>query len=160
MKHSIARPLGSSSGRLRLAVSRSLPSLPPDTSSLDDSWGEDVPRHSFIALKGASVAQLAFDVWENAHAVLVLVDLPGVESEYVSLSMGSQALYLEVNVPFGDEAHPGIAPGHYEVRVDVPAGAGPDAIDASLKHGLLRIRVSKDGLGARRVAIVCDDETE
>jgi len=160
MSKSNARHAIPSRGRPRLtAVEWSVPSTEPDTSSVDDSWG-DGPRHSFIALKAAAEPLLAYDVWESPHALLVLVDLPGVEAEQVSLSMGSQALYLEVNVPPSHEVRSGVAPGHYEVRVDAPAGAGPDAIDASLKNGLLRIRISKDGTGARRVAIVCDDPSE
>lgn len=160
MSKSNARHAIPSRGRARLAaVEWSVPSTEPDTSSVDDSWGEG-PRHSFIAVKATAVPELAYDVWESQHAVLVLVDLPGVESEQVSLSLGSQALYLEVNVPPADEVRSGVAPGHYEVRVDAPAGAGPDAIDASLKNGLLRVRISKDGSGSRRVSIVCDDPVE
>lgn len=162
MSKSNARNLAPSSERPRLtAVKWDVPSREPDTSAVDDSWSEDAaPRHSFIALKGNAPPQLAHDVWESAHALLVLVEIPGVESHQVSLSMGSQALYLEVDVPKTDEPRVGVLPGHYEVRVDAPAGAGPDAIDASLSNGLLRIRIAKDGASSRRVAIVCDDDSE
>jgi HSP20 family molecular chaperone IbpA len=109
----------------------------------------------------AASHQLAYDVCDSPHALVVLVDLPGVASEHVSLSLGSQALYLKVSVPtpapIRDEPRAGVPAGEYEVRVEVPASAyltGPDTIDASLRNGLLRIRLSKSPGGARRIAIV------
>lgn len=159
MSNPTARSVASSPPRPRLAaVKWSVPSTLPDTSQVDDWWCEERPRHSFIAFKGApEVEQVAYDVWESSHALLVLVDLPGVEAEHLSLSLGSQALFLEVFVPADDESRHGVPAGHYEVRLDAPAGSGPDAIDASLSNGVLRIRVAKESAGTRRVAIVKND---
>ena len=157
MSNHSARDLGSSPARPRLAaVEWAIPSTGPDTSAVDSSWFEDYgPRHSFIGFKGAPEAAqpIAYDVWESPHALVVLVDLPGVEAQNLALSLGSQALYLEVSVPAGREASPGMATGRYELRVEAPLGSGPDAIDASLSNGLLRIRISKESTGARRVTI-------
>ena len=174
MSNQTARDHDSRPSRPRLAaVKWSVPSSLPDTSEVDGSWAEDAPRHSFIALKGENpfnptldsefvpaVAPLAYDVWESSHAIVVLVDLPGVEAEQVALSLGSQALHLDVALPVLEEARQGVAAGHYEVRLEGPLGSGPDAIDASLSNGLLRIRIVKDSAGARRVAIVTDCEDD
>jgi len=167
MSNLTARHRDSSPGRARLsAVKWPVPSTEPDTSAVDDSWlDEERPRHSFIAYKPdaarargvrSSVAPalpLAYDIWDSTHALLVFVDLPGVEARHLSLSLGSQALYLEVSVPADDEPRFGAPTGEHEVRLEVPAGAGPDSIDAALRHGVLRIRISKESAGLRRVPI-------
>jgi len=154
-----------------------LPSIPPDTSGVDDAWVDDAaPRQSFVSLKSLptprpgrreadsvrpvpritpkapTCSELLYDVWEGPTAWLVLVDLPGVDEDRVSLSLGSHALYLEVEVPAG-EPRPGVASGHYSLSVDVPSGLAADAIDASLAHGLLRVRITTGGLRPRRVPI-------
>jgi HSP20 family molecular chaperone IbpA len=174
MSNPTARQRDSSPGRARLsAVKWPVPSTEPDTSAVDDSWlGEERPRHSFIAYKPdaararearpsiAPAPPLAYDVWDSPHALLVLVDLPGVEARHFSLSLGSQALYLEVSVPAGDEPRFGAPTGKHEVRLEVPAGAGPDSIDAALRHGVLRIRISKESSGLRRVPIFAGDDSD
>jgi HSP20 family molecular chaperone IbpA len=163
-----------SPARPRLAaVEWPVPSTEPDTSEVDDSWFADGARHSFIAYTGTRYAstpvsrsgvapigaahELAYDVCDSPHALVVLVDLPGVEAEHLSLTLGSLALFLNVSVPASREPRLGVPAGQYEVRVDAPASLGPDAIDASLRNGLLRIRLSKSPNGARRVGIVADD---
>lgn len=155
-----ARHLDSSPVRPRLAaVPWSVPSTEPDTTEVDESWFEESPRHSVVLFKGAPEAplQVAYDVWDSPHALVVLVDLPGVEEQHVSLSLGSQALYLQISVPESEEPRLGLQPGTYDVRVEAPVASGPDAIDAALSHGLLRIRIKKEPAGARRVAIVSHD---
>ena len=182
MSNLSVRQRDENSARPRLAAVRShVPSAEPDTSDVDQQWSEDDeaapheyrPRHSYIAFKAAvdpqdatrsvvpsAASALLFDVWESPHALLVLVDLPGVEARHLSLSLGSQALHLEVTVPSSGEPRLGVRAGQYEVRFEVPAGAGPDSIDAALRHGVLRIRISKEHAGARRVAIVAYDADE
>jgi HSP20 family molecular chaperone IbpA len=164
------------------AVKWTLPSSPPDTSDLDDDWSEEpAPRHSFIALKAPRAkalplpprraeprtspslapsavlaAEISYDVWDSARAMLVLVELPGVDPEQVKLSLGSHAIHLELTVPPSPQ-HPGIAPGHHELSVQLPDGISPDALDASFSHGVLRIRVSKAQAGPRHVLIATPD---
>jgi HSP20 family molecular chaperone IbpA len=99
-------------------------------------------------------------VWESPHAIVVLIDLPGVEADQVALSLGSQALHLDVALLSAHDARAGVAAGHYEVRLEAPLGSGPDAIDASLSNGLLRIRIAKENAGARRVAIATSPDPE
>jgi HSP20 family molecular chaperone IbpA len=65
---------------------------------------------------------------------------------------------LEVSVPGSGDARVGVPEGKYEVCFEVPAGAGPDAIDAALRYGVLRIRISKENAGARRVPIISDEQ--
>ena len=93
---------------------------------------------------------LDYDVWDSPYALLVLVELPGVATEDVSLSLGSQALHLEISCP--SETRVGALAKTHEIRFEVPPSSGPDTIDASLRNGLLRIRVKK-GPPTRRIPI-------
>jgi HSP20 family molecular chaperone IbpA len=175
----------SSSVRPQLAAVKWLQSSsPPDTSDLDDDWSEETPpRHSFIALKAprakalplppglarssaptvrpslapSSVlaAEITYDVWDSPRAMLVVMDLPGVDAEQVKLSLGSHALYVELTVPQVAE-HPGIASGHHELSIQLPDGISPDALDASFRRGVLRIRISKAEAGTRHVVIATE----
>lgn len=159
-----------------------LPSTPPDTSGVDGDWSDEAPpRHSFIALKSARQAslpvprpalrpaapvravrsalppaplstELAYDVWEGPTAMLVLVDLPGVDADELSLTLGSHTLYLEVQAP-SDAQRPGIASERHSLCVELPSGLAAEAIDASLAQGVLRVRITTGGVGPRRVAI-------
>jgi HSP20 family molecular chaperone IbpA len=164
MKSTSARSAEKDSARARLVAVTPLSSFEPDTSALDDTWADHEPRNSYISLKSAretpapqEPATLAHDVWESAHALLVLVELPGVDPEHVSLSLGSHALYLEVTRPAQPDAY-GVAPGHHHLVIEAPDGLAPDAIDASMANGLLRVRVSKEHAGERRLPIASTEE--
>jgi len=164
------------------AVKWRMPSSPPDTSALDDDWSAGPPpRHSFIALKAPRAkalplpprmaeprakpslapsavlaAEIAYDVWDSARAMLLLIELPGVDPEQAKLSLGGHAIHLELTVP-QSARHAGIAPGHHELTVQLPDGISPDALDASFSHGVLRVRVSKAQAGPRHVRIAATD---
>lgn len=164
-----------------------VPSVPPDTSSVDDAWSQEPrPRRSYIALRqspGESLpaprpallplppsvraavsarpvlpvtTELAYDLWQGPTAWLVLVDLPGVDAEQVSLSLGSRALYLEVNVP-GDAPRAGVASGRHSLCIELPTGSWSDELDASLGQGVLRVRIPVGSLGPRQVSIRSSD---
>jgi HSP20 family molecular chaperone IbpA len=171
METSSARSAAKVAARPRLVTSPSLTSLEQDTSALDESWvyeeQQQAPRDSYIALKPRQplagppepqpATPLAHDVWESGHALLVLVELPGVCPDHVGLSLGSHSLFLTVTQP-PDVEHFGIAPGSYELVIEAPDGLGPDAIDASMSHGVLRVRVSKAQAGERHLPIASSEE--
>jgi len=89
--------------------------------------------------------------------MLVLVDLPGLDLEHISLTLGSRGLYLKVNVP-SSPVRPGIASGESEVTVELPDGVGPDALDASLTDGVLRVRIAKPAAGPRHIDVATTGE--
>jgi len=101
--------------------------------------------------------EIAYDVWDSRRAMLVLVDLPGVDPAHVALKLGSHALYLEVSIP-SEPTQPGIAAGRHEVTVELPDGLSPDALDASFMDGVLRVRISKLEAGARRIGVASVDD--
>ena len=105
-----------------------------------------------LAPSAVLAAEIAYDVWDGPRAMLVLVDLPGVAPEGLSLTLGSHALFLEVSVPAGAQ-RPGIASGQHRLSVELPEGLDAEALDASLSNGVLRVRISKADAGPRRVPI-------
>jgi HSP20 family protein len=121
----------------------SRPSAPP-------SARRSLPPSSVLA------AEVVYDVWDGPRAMLVLVDLPGVAPEELSLTLGSRALFLEVAVP-AIAQRPGIASGHHQLSVELPEGLDAEALDASLSNGVLRVRISKTEAGPRRVPIASID---
>jgi len=117
----------------------SRPSAPP-------SLRASLPPSAVLA------AEIMYDVWDGPRAMLILVDLPGVAPEELSLTLGSHALFLEVTVP-AIAQRPGIASGHHQLSVELPEGLDAEALDASLSNGVLRVRISKTEAGPRRVPI-------
>lgn len=116
--------------------------------------GSSAPPRALSSLPPAlaMTTELLHDVWDGPTAMLVMVELPGVEPEQLSLRLGSHALYLDVEVPIGLN-RPGLAPGHHELCVELPIGLAGDALDAALSNGLLRVRISKAQAGPRRLQI-------
>ncbi|HET9934651.1 MAG TPA: Hsp20 family protein [Polyangiaceae bacterium] len=100
--------------------------------------------------------ELAFDVYESPHAWLILVDAPGVDPDWISLSLGSRALHLEASVPTWTK-QAGLKPGRYEMTVEVPAWVEADAIDAAVENGLMRIRIAATKSGPRTIAILGEE---
>jgi HSP20 family molecular chaperone IbpA len=101
-------------------------------------------------------AEVVYDVWDSPHALLVLVDLPGVDADELSLTLGSHALYLDLKIP-STAQRPGIPCGHHQLTLEMPGGLAADALDASLAHGVLRVRISKSQAGPRSVPIASSE---
>jgi len=108
-------------------------------------------RPASLSPCGPFVSDLGYDVWNGPSAVLVLLELPGVSPDELSLTLGSHTLHIEVEVPEGQR--PGVAAGRHEVAVELPEGLHSDAVDAVLAQGVLRVRISKLEAGPRKVAI-------
>jgi HSP20 family molecular chaperone IbpA len=153
-------------------VSRWPAARPPhDTSEVDGAWTEDVPRISLIARKGrfgrddsaasrtesaaesAAVRPVEYDVHEDERVLLILVDLPGVDPESLSIELSSAALHVSGFVPEDPRRQCPLQPGRVEGAIEVPRGTEEDSVDASLRDGLLRIRIEKPESAARTVDI-------
>lgn len=134
---------------LKNARAKALPRLhaPPPPQALPRACAPPSLRPS-----AGLAAEIVYDVWDGPRAMLVLMDLPGVAAEELSLTLGSHALFLEVNVPALAQ-RPGIASGQHRLSVELPEGLDAEALDASLSNGVLRVRISKAEAGPRRVPI-------
>lgn len=134
---------------LKDSRAKALPRLPEPPSLRTRSSTSALPS---LTPSAVLAAEIAYDVWDGPRAMLVLVDLPGVGPDELSLTLGSHSLFLEVAVPsVGQRA--GIAGGLHRLSVELPEGLDPEALDASLSNGVLRVRISKADAGPRRVPI-------
>ena len=90
----------------------------------------------------------ALDVSETPEAVVIWVDLPGVDPASIDLSVTGKVLTLRGLKP---KAEPGPeGPGTVERpagsffrRVELPFDVEVDAVEASAQHGVLTIRLPK-----------------
>jgi len=140
---------------IALKDTRALPRLPEPPLPLGRRQAAPSLRPT-LAPSAPLGTEIAYDVWDSPRAMLVLVDLPGVDSEELSLTLGSHALYLDLRIP-AEAQRAGIGAGHHQLSVELPDGLAAEALDASLSHGVLRVRISKAQAGPRRVPIASID---
>jgi HSP20 family molecular chaperone IbpA len=145
-----------------------------DTSELDRGWPEEaVPRHSLIAERGiygrsqsgtfptqaaagvSTAHAIEYDVYEDARVLLVLLDVPGVDPAELSIHLSSVALHVSASTPEDPKRQSPVPAGKHEVVIEIPRGIEPDSVDASLRNGLLRLRITKPASAVHHVDIVC-----
>jgi HSP20 family molecular chaperone IbpA len=93
------------------------------------------------------------DSYEDDRALLVFIDMPGVAPESLAIELSNVALYVRGALPHDPKRQLPLPPGRRELVIDVPRGTEAEAVDASLRNGLLRIRVDKTGATTRHVDI-------
>jgi HSP20 family molecular chaperone IbpA len=93
------------------------------------------------------------DIFENAEDLLLVADFPGVRQEDVDIRFEKNQLYLRGHVSWP-------AASKAEIDFDwtrtfvLPAGVNANAINAELKHGVLRVRLPKhESLKQRQIAV-------
>ena len=93
------------------------------------------------------------DVYETAVAVVVLVELAGVDEEEIEVLLFEDALVIEGRrtIPTCEEGglyHAvGIRQGPFRLEVPLRAAIDPAGVDARYERGLLRIRLPKSSGG-------------
>ena len=75
------------------------------------------------------------DFFRSAEAYAMHIEVPGVSAEAIELDFGERTLTLEAEAP-------GLGVQFRRV-FRVPRDASMDAVDATLEHGLLRVRVPR-----------------
>jgi HSP20 family molecular chaperone IbpA len=93
------------------------------------------------------------DSYEDERALLVFVDMPGVAPESLAIELSNVALHVRGALPHDPKRQLPLPPGRRELVIDVPRGTEAEAVDASLRNGLLRIRVDKRGATTQHVDI-------
>jgi HSP20 family molecular chaperone IbpA len=141
-----------------------------DTAEVDAAWPEDAPRHSLVARRGiygrvesgtsertmdaSAPRTVEYDVYEDARVLLVLIDMPGVAPETLAIHLSNVALHVSASTPDDPKRQCPLQAGRHELVIDVPRGTEAEAVDASLRNGVLRVRIAKPDAAARRVDIV------
>lgn len=113
-----------------------------------DPMGElQALRAELSRLVGGRSGPPEVELTETAEGWEVIVRLPGVAPEEVAVELDDRELCVrarseaEVNADHGIPG--GLETRGFEYRVDLPSRVDPDAIDAVMDHGLLRVRLPR-----------------
>jgi HSP20 family protein len=107
-------------------------------------------------LVGSSQGQIAAftppaDLIEDNDGVTVYMDVPGIRSEDLEIELQNDVLTVRGTRPFPYQSQDGDNTlrraergfGRFERSIRIPRGLSPDAIQASLKDGVLTLRIPK-----------------
>jgi len=88
------------------------------------------------------------DIFEDAEGITLLADMPGVSRERLNIEVGKDMLLVEgdaqIDMPEGMEAvHADVRVTHYRRSFALSSELEADNIDASLKDGVLSVRIPK-----------------
>ncbi|XTZ18887.1 Hsp20/alpha crystallin family protein [Micromonospora echinospora] len=115
-------------------------------------------RAELARLVGGRSGPPEVELTETAEGWEVVVRLPGVAPEEVAVEIDDRELCVrarseaEVNADHGIPG--GLETRGFEYRVDLPSRVDPDAIDAVMDHGLLRVRLPRATRPAPRTITV------
>ncbi|WP_446212385.1 Hsp20/alpha crystallin family protein [Micromonospora sp. IBSANI012] len=109
-------------------------------------------RSELSRLVGGRGGTSDVELTETADGWEVVVRLPGVAPEEVAVELDERELCVRARSEAEVNADHGIPGGFetrgFEYRIDLPSRVDPDAIDAVMDHGLLRVRLPR----AKRLA--------
>jgi|SRR5438105_14798598 HSP20 family protein len=102
------------------------------------------------------------DLLIDDDGVTVYMDVPGLRTENIQIELENDVLTVSGERPFPYAREDGVGParriergfGRFQRSLRVPGGLNPDAIEASLSEGVLRLRIPKpESLRPRRIEI-------
>jgi HSP20 family protein len=88
------------------------------------------------------------DIFEDAHGIMVIAEMPGVSKDRLNIQTDRNSLTIEgdavIDMPDGMQAvHADVQSTRYSRSFVLSPELETDAIDASLKDGVLTIRIPK-----------------
>jgi HSP20 family molecular chaperone IbpA len=94
------------------------------------------------------VIQPAVDIFEDAHGIMVVAEMPGVSRERLNVQADRNSLTIQgeaaIDIPKDMEAiHAEVHSTRYSRSFVLSGELETDAIDAKLKDGVLTIRIPK-----------------
>jgi HSP20 family protein len=103
----------------------------------------DVEKHAPETELRATV-----DIFEDAEGITLLADMPGVDKEHLNLEVANDALTVEgevkIDMPEGIEAlYADVRSTRYRRSFGLSGELETGEIDATLKDGVLRVRIPK-----------------
>jgi HSP20 family protein len=105
------------------------------------------------------------DLLIDDDGVTVYMDVPGLRAENIQIELENDVLTVSGERPFPYAREDGTGParrvergfGRFQRSLRVPPGLNPDAIEASVSDGVLKLRVPKpESLRPRRIEIRAD----
>ena len=133
-------PLSQSVERLRSELDR----------WLDAAWSQGERAMDAIGIRGGRPWTPPIDVIENSDSVRVLMNLPGVETADIDLTLTGHMLTVsgvlpEIDLGVKGECHQSERPvGEFRRSIPLPASVNPETIKATCRHGVLMVTVAKD----------------
>lgn len=90
----------------------------------------------------------AVDIFEDAHGIMVVAEMPGVSKERLNIQVDRNNLTIEgqaaIDMPAGMEAiYADVQSTNYARSFALSSELETDAIDAQVKDGVLTIRIPK-----------------
>lgn len=88
------------------------------------------------------------DITEDEHGITMLADMPGVSKETLHVEVDASTLTIEGSIDIGDVnemrvLHAEVQAPRYRRQFSLSRELDISAIDASLEHGVLRLRLPK-----------------
>lgn len=83
----------------------------------------------------------ALDVYESPEELLAMFDVPGAAAESVDVQVIENELF--VRAAQASVAHAGVAPISFERRIALPAEVDTNSAAATLRDGVLEVRLQK-----------------
>jgi HSP20 family protein len=129
-------------------------------------WLRDLNR--FLSSEGAASSFLPpADVLVDDEGVTVYMDVPGLTADQLAIELENDVLTVrgERTYPYGGDGERAArrierAFGRFERSLRVPRGLDPNAIEASLTDGVLRLRIPKpESLKPHKIPIHGSTET-
>lgn len=107
-----------------------------------------MPNGPELPWSGTAQNQPAVNLWETPDALHVELEVPGVKSDQLDLSVVGNQLTVKIERPElteeGVTYHRRERPVGSFVRVlELPTEVNPDKVDAELQHGVLTIHLAK-----------------
>src|SRR5689334_17875499 len=112
------------------------------TSQQETTTAQTAPREENY------VVRPAVDIFEDAHGIMVMAEMPGVSKERLNVHADRNNLTIEgdsaIDMPAGMEAiYADVLSTHYSRSFVLSGELETDAIDAELKDGVLTLRIPK-----------------
>jgi HSP20 family protein len=107
------------------------------------------------------------DLLIDDDGVTVYMDVPGLRAENIQIELENDVLTVSGERPFPYARENGAGParrvergfGRFQRSLRVPPGLNPDAIEASISDGVLKLRMPKpESLRPRRIEVRADGD--
>lgn len=113
------------------------------------------------SVKGGPLFVPRADIFEDKEALTLLLDMPGVQSEGVSINLENNQLTVYGKLsPMEDPGTPVYSEyrqGDFTRSFALSSGIDQSKIDASMKNGVLRLRLPKtEALKPRKIEVKTD----
>jgi HSP20 family protein len=106
-----------------------------------------------------------FDIEETEDAWIVEADLPGVRRKDMNVEVRDGELLISGEIKERERTgvlrHRTRQTGEFEIRVALPGDVDPEAVDATVDHGVLTVRIPKpERAKPRRIEVGGEADTE